>query len=108
MVRSLVIAAAVLSGSPVLAQEMITTHKTVSYADLDLGNAAGRATLRQRIARAVDAVCGRPEINIGSPYNRSIQRCRNDARNDADGRVTRAIAAAEARPGIVLATADTN
>ena len=31
---------------------------TVSYADLDVGTAGGRATLAQRVANAAGAVCG--------------------------------------------------
>src|SRR5690606_5541282 len=36
------------------------THRVVSYADLDLGTAAGRETLARRIRGAAEAVCPSP------------------------------------------------
>jgi UrcA family protein len=52
----LVAAAALVAASPVYAHSHGQV-RTVSYADLDLSNAAGRAALKQRIDRAVDRVC---------------------------------------------------
>lgn len=44
------------AGSPALARTDVPTAK-VSYADLDLSRASGRAVLEQRIRSAIERVC---------------------------------------------------
>lgn len=55
--RALAIAAALIAGAPALAQSDVRSM-SVSYADLDISHAAGRAALERRIAGAAKTVCG--------------------------------------------------
>jgi UrcA family protein len=50
--------AAAVTASPVFARPIAPEVRTVSYADLDLASAAGRAKLEHRIRTAVREVCG--------------------------------------------------
>lgn len=68
----------------------------VSYADLDLSRAEGRATLSGRISRATARVCGRSDA--WNPVHRMIvTQCRATARRDAQAQVDTAIARAQER-----------
>jgi UrcA family protein len=49
--------------------------RIVSYADLDLSSAAGRARLEQRIGAAVRAVCGEP-LRGDLRNERAVRACR--------------------------------
>lgn len=47
----------------------------VSYADLDLGRAAGRVALRQRIRLAAHELCGTDEVMLDFKGMRLNERC---------------------------------
>lgn len=69
-------ALAVAAGSaPAAATARPADTRAVSYSDLDLSAAAGRARLEQRIGAAVRAVCGRASSSdlIGA---RDVRTCR--------------------------------
>lgn len=56
----------------------------VSYADLDLGSAAGKRLLDRRIASAIEDVCG-SFANVREHYEEvRISQCRAEARQSAD------------------------
>ena len=59
---SLAALAAIMPFAPAAAQSLPTpaASRTVAYGDLDLGSAAGRATLERRVRRAALDVCGVP------------------------------------------------
>jgi UrcA family protein len=85
------IAAALLTFAavPAVAQPAPTT-RIVSYADLDLSAAAGRARLEQRIRAAVRTVCGQPSpTDLLGVYE--VRACRSEtlANVQADRRVGR-------------------
>lgn len=54
----------------------------VSYADLNLESAAGRATLQQRIDRAAASVCGPQSTRLAGSVGRAVkgQECFEKAR----------------------------
>lgn len=56
LARAAALGAALLVSLPATAGQVKPIH--VSYADLDLSAAAGKAALERRIARAADSVCG--------------------------------------------------
>lgn len=58
----------------------------VSYADLDLASAAGRAMLERRVDAAADAVCGRNGY-VGLAEQRTAAACHASAVETALGRV---------------------
>ena len=68
--------------------------RVVRYADLDLGSAAGRARLEQRIGAAVRAVCGAP-LRGDLRSERAVRACRTETL----ARVVRPAAAAVAAGG---------
>ena len=80
------------AASPALAAPQESRIRIVSYADLDLGRAAGRDRLEQRIGAAIRAVCGdaAPTDHRGS---REVRLCRSE---------TRAQVAADLRTGRVF------
>jgi len=56
----------------------------VSYADLDLSNASGRATLGARVSHAVDLVCGEAPRPLELDRMAAWDHCRATARASAD------------------------
>lgn len=86
--RALAIAAALIAGAPALAQSEIRSM-AVSYGDLNLAHAAGRAALDRRVANAAKQVCG-------FEYSRELQRAIIERRCVADtiDRTQRAVLAA--------------
>lgn len=60
--------------------------RDVYYADLDLANPAGVAALDRRIARAVEAVCGKADNRDTAAMSR-VLACRADAFADAGRQV---------------------
>jgi UrcA family protein len=78
----------------------------VSYADLDLGQAAGRQVLEHRIGNAVDKVCSPAPAGVDLTQTHDFQKCRGQAMAGArqqlaqifDGRML-AEASITVRPG---------
>jgi UrcA family protein len=69
----------------------------VTHADLDLDSCTGKAEFQDRIATAVDDLCGQhPHEDASSMI--LIQRCRDGARDLATANVAQAIAAAHINP----------
>ncbi|HYD12152.1 MAG TPA: UrcA family protein [Allosphingosinicella sp.] len=68
----------------------------VSYADLDLSRAEGRATLSGRISRAAAQVCGRSS-SWNPVHTLLVSQCLVNARRDAQAQVETAIARAQER-----------
>jgi UrcA family protein len=93
---SLIFLAAVLTSgsilagaaSPALAAPPAAQTRIVSYADLNLASAAGRATLDRRLDRAVRAVCGRAAIKDLNAY-RQVELCRDESLADARAQLRR-------------------
>jgi UrcA family protein len=87
LARAAAIAAALIAAAPAIAGGEKSVK--VSYADLNLSSALGKATLDHRIARAADRMCG-----VGLEQHLALealaQRCAAGARESA-------------RPGIELA-----
>lgn len=75
--------AALVAAAAVPATAAEPASRTISYADLDLATAHGRATLDRRIAAAVEALCG---SYAGAPgwAVPEIDRCRAAARTSAE------------------------
>ena len=67
----------------------------VSYHDLNLGSAAGRAQLDRRLARAVRAVCPAPD-HRDLHQLQAAEECRAVATRAADGQRQLALAAVRA------------
>ena len=64
--------------------------QAVGYADLDLSHPAGVARLRQRIAAALEDVCG--SYAASEPWaEREIARCRAGAQARADAQLARLV-----------------
>jgi UrcA family protein len=94
------VAVSVLSISPSLvrAAEPERVSKTVSIADLDLSNDAGRAVLQGRLRRAAEEVCGGvPQGHPGLNQNPQFRTCRDKAMADAQMVAAMAIEAATQR-----------
>jgi UrcA family protein len=68
----------------------------VSTTGLDLANPADRATLERRIARASAALCDKAGANLDSGVRNSQRACREET-------MRAAIAAVEARQGMIFA-----
>ena len=68
-------------------------RQSVSYADLDLSRPADAARLRQRLADALENVCG-SYATSESWQQREIARCRAGARAEADAQLARLTGAA--------------
>ena len=102
-VASLLAAASALSGAAApafAASPQQAQTRAVSYADLDLSSAAGRARLEQRLATAVRAVCGRAAPTDLNGLAQ-VALCRDETLADAQaqlrrGEVILAIAGAQA------------
>lgn len=71
--------------SPVSAE---SKSVAVQYADLDLANPAGRATLESRIKAAAKNICGRAEVRRVRDGT-DQQNCLREARASVSGEVTR-------------------
>lgn len=67
---------------------------TVSYADLNLASAEGRATLQRRLRHAVNVVC-----SIDDPSNLALLRARDACRRYAQGTADRGVQEAMLRRG---------
>jgi UrcA family protein len=74
------LASCILAMTPAFAEP---ATKLVSYTDLNLASPAGRATLQERIDRAVTSVCGRATQLDTLGALRAIKQCRADATRDA-------------------------
>lgn len=69
----------------------------VTHADLDMDSCTGKAEFQDRIASAVDDLCGQhPRDDASSMI--LIQRCRGGARDLATANVAQAIAASYINP----------
>ena len=86
LAASLLASATFLAGAagPALAAPPAAAAQTrvVSYADLDLSSAAGRARLDQRVGAAVRAVCGRAAPTDLNGLAQ-VQACRDETLADA-------------------------
>src|SRR3954469_9792734 len=74
---SLLAAAATLAPAGLAAQPANDTEQAsirVSFADLNLGSPAGRASFDRRIEHAIDLLCGRPEGNLD--MTTQVWKCR--------------------------------
>jgi len=78
--------------APARAADLDMQTAVVPYGDLDLRTPAGAATLEDRIARAVEQVCGPADHRFLVNIARSTA-CRNAAITDAGPRVMTALAA---------------
>lgn len=78
--RALVLTAALLLATPAIAQSTDTlvvqanyplsdSSRIVSYADLQLSSAAGRATLHKRVAMAVSELCDVRRFSVAEPHD---------------------------------------
>jgi UrcA family protein len=107
MIKTLVsvaIAAAAISATPAGAQMKPTDEvrkQIVSYADLNLGSAAGRSTLDRRIRTAARGVCGHPLA--GMPDLREIRACRAAAMESASAQVGQVLAGLGSTGPVVVA-----
>jgi len=84
LAASLLASATFLAGAagPALAAPPAPETRIVSYADLDLSSAAGRARLEQRVGAAVRAVCGRAAPTDLNGLAQ-VQACRDETLADA-------------------------
>ena len=89
-VASLISSATLLAGAaaPTVAAPLEAKSRIVSYADLDLGSAAGRDRLEARIDRAVRAVCGRASVKDLNALDQVLS-CRAEALEDANAQLRR-------------------
>jgi UrcA family protein len=85
--KSLVSAAIVLASiAAVPASAAETEARAVPYGDLNLARPKGVASLRSRIARAVDEVCGDPYL-VGVKVQQAIRKCRTATQTDANNQL---------------------
>lgn len=85
--------------TPAFAQDFERTRVQVSYADLDLGTAAGQKTLDQRLEKAVRVACRTTKLDTGTRIMSSdALNCLAKARADAKQQVA-AIKSNEQRGG---------
>jgi UrcA family protein len=107
MIKTLVsvaLAAAAVSAAPAAAQmkyDKNVREQVVSYADLNLGSAAGRSTLDRRIRTAARSVCGMPLS--GLPEVREVQACRVAAMGAAKAEVEQVLAGLGSTGPVVVA-----
>ena len=102
-ILSLLAAAATLAPAGLAAQPAADAEQAsirVSFADLDLGSPAGRATFDRRIERAIDVLCGQPDRNLDMAT--PVFKCRAAAQASASPQRQLAVAAAQ-RSSIQLA-----
>ncbi len=99
---SIALTASALIAAPAVAQSpaAVVTQTTVSYADLNLSSAAGRATLDSRIKGAARSVCGSPKAATLAEHN-SINACRDGAISGANAQIEQVLASRGA--GTVIA-----
>ena len=102
----LLAAAATLAPAGLAAQPVDDNEQAsirVSFADLDLGSPAGRASFDRRIERAIDLLCGQPggHLDTATP----VWKCRAAARASASPQRQLAVAAAQ-RSTMQLAARD--
>ena len=71
----------------------------VTHSDLDLNSGSGKAEFQDRIATAVDDLCGQHSQDDASSMI-LIQRCRDGARDLATANLVQAIAASHINPAI--------
>jgi UrcA family protein len=97
--------AASLCVAPAAAQTSTSgaTSRVVSYADLDLRNAAGVSELERRIRAAVRDGCGTAS-DADLEGKNEVRRCREIASEIASIKLERAIAAARQSPATLLAS----
>lgn len=82
-------AVALLSSAAALAGEpQVVSHKTVSYADLNLNSDQDIAALQGRIVAAADEVCS-AEADKTNPGNFEYSNCKNTAVRNAIAAVSR-------------------
>lgn len=67
--------------------------RAVSYGDLNLGNSAGVAVLKQRIRQAAASVCRAPDSQDAAGASR-VRACVDNAMSEANASVARAISTA--------------
>ena len=67
---------------------------TVSHADLDLANNAGRATLERRVASAIKRVCGEHPAPTLLYEHRRVRKCRTESSEQARREIDLSVAAA--------------
>jgi UrcA family protein len=79
-----VAAALAFTAGAVHAQDTNAPTARASYADLDLSNASGRATLGVRVAQAVNQVCGERPAPFELERMAAYDHCRAAARASAD------------------------
>ena len=91
---------ATLTAAPALAQEANVRSVAVSYADLDLGSEAGRATFDSRLRQAVRELCGTASSADLRGQNQ-VDACREEL--TARAAQQRDIALAGRQTGIVIA-----
>ncbi len=91
---------ATFTAAPALAQDANVRSVAVSYADLDLGSEAGRATFDNRLRQAVREVCGVASSADLRGQNR-VDECREDL--TAHAAQQREIAIAGRQAAIVVA-----
>jgi UrcA family protein len=93
-----IIAAAILSAAfgamPAMAGPADSRSVTVQSGDLNLAGHAGRAVLEQRIAHAVDAVCGSAHPRTTADVQ-AYAACRQTARAGATAQFSAIVAKAE-------------
>ncbi len=99
---SIALTASALVAAPAIAESPAgpVVQTTVSYADLNLSSAAGRATLDSRIKGAARSVCGSPKAATLAEHT-SIRDCREGAINGANAQLELVLASRGA--GTVLA-----
>jgi UrcA family protein len=103
MLVSVALAAAALAAAPATAQEEAPVAQTlVTYGDLNIGNAAGRATLDRRIRAAARMVCG-VEQAPGLAELNSLKTCRDGAIGAAKAEVEQVLASRGAGSSIMVA-----
>lgn len=79
IIASIAAAVTLAAAAPAAADQQTGRSATVSYADLDLGDAGDRAILNRRIAAATERVCG-SYAGVSSEEAIAIDRCRAEAR----------------------------
>ena len=75
----LVFAASALAAGPAGAAADPAPQMRVSYADLNLATASGRATFERRISHAVDQVCGDRPLPVEINRQAAFEDCRQVA-----------------------------
>jgi len=84
------------------AGEIAPRTERVSYADLNLTNPAGQATLATRVGHAVDRVCGGRHTSRDLQTKTAFRRCSALSMASAQARMAEAIAAARLIPSVEI------